>query len=90
MHHTSSRPNAGISGSPPAGGPSGRLDSRPADQLKLCVGGSARPDATQSARSLTDRASDYGSEGWGFESLRARHGIKPIAIPIHLPHVCRT
>src|SRR5699024_9907284 len=22
--------------------------------------------------SLTDRASDYGSEGWGFESLRAR------------------
>ena len=26
-----------------------------------------------SARSSTDRASDYGSEGWGFESLRARH-----------------
>src|SRR3984957_18424202 len=25
------------------------------------------------ARSSTDRASDYGSEGWGFESLRARH-----------------
>ncbi len=25
-----------------------------------------------SARSLMDRASDYGSEGWGFESLRAR------------------
>jgi hypothetical protein len=25
-----------------------------------------------SARSSTDRASDYGSEGWGFESLRAR------------------
>ncbi len=24
------------------------------------------------ARSSTDRASDYGSEGWGFESLRAR------------------
>jgi hypothetical protein len=23
------------------------------------------------ARSSTDRASDYGSEGWGFESLRA-------------------
>src|SRR6185503_1032805 len=25
------------------------------------------------ARSSTDRASDYGSEGWGFESLRARN-----------------
>src|SRR6185369_2232250 len=25
------------------------------------------------ARSSTDRASDYGSEGWEFESLRARH-----------------
>ena len=24
-----------------------------------------------------DRASDYGSEGWGFESLRARHPHKP-------------
>ena len=31
-----------------------------AAQLKTC------------ARSSTDRASDYGSEGWGFESLRAR------------------
>ena len=28
------------------------------------------------ARSSTDRASDYGSEGWGFESLRARD-IRP-------------
>jgi hypothetical protein len=27
------------------------------------------------ARSSTDRASDYGSEGWGFESLRARKGL---------------
>ena len=25
------------------------------------------------ARSLMDRASDYGSEGWKFESSRARH-----------------
>ena len=25
-----------------------------------------------SARSSMDRASDYGSEGWGFDSLRAR------------------
>ncbi len=33
-----------------------------------------RLDSTGStcARSSTDRASDYGSEGWGFESLRAR------------------
>ena len=27
---------------------------------------------TASARSLMDRASDYGSEGWKFESSRAR------------------
>ena len=32
------------------------------------------PSQTASARSSMDRASDYGSEGWGFESLRARSG----------------
>ena len=32
------------------------------------------PARRQSARSSLDRASDYGSEGWGFESLRARSG----------------
>ena len=31
-----------------------------------------RPVRAAGARSSTDRASDYGSEGWGFESLRAR------------------
>src|SRR3989442_4181125 len=30
-------------------------------------------DRTNRARSSMDRASDYGSEGWGFNSLRARH-----------------
>src|SRR5204863_8374962 len=34
------------------------------------VTGRARPRS--SGRSSTDRAYDYGSEGWGFESLRAR------------------
>src|ERR1700760_3501825 len=34
-----------------------------------------------SARSSTDRASDYGSEGWGFESLRARPGQGPFPLP---------
>ncbi len=29
------------------------------------------------ARSSTDRASDYGSEGWGFESLRAHNATRP-------------
>ncbi len=33
-----------------------------------------------SSRSSTDRASDYGSEGWGFESLRLRPGQSPLAI----------
>ena len=28
------------------------------------------------ARSSMDRASDFGSEGWGFKSLRAHHRIK--------------
>ena len=33
------------------------------------------------ARSSTDRASDYGSEGWGFESLRARQVRGPLPHP---------
>ena len=36
------------------------------------------PRGTICARSSTDRALDYGSRGWGFESLRARHGDRPI------------
>jgi hypothetical protein len=36
--------------------------------------------ADASARSSTDRASDYGSEGWGFESLRARPGQRPFRV----------
>ena len=28
-----------------------------------------------------DRASDFGSEGWGFESLQARHSKRPIMAP---------
>src|SRR3984885_3349893 len=32
------------------------------------------------ARSSTDRASDYGSEGWGFESLRARQESEPLQL----------
>ncbi len=35
------------------------------------VNGGPAARSTTSARSSTDRASDYGSEGWGFESLRA-------------------
>jgi len=31
----------------------------------------------------------YGSEGWGFESLRARPGQRPIAI-LQRPHCCQT
>jgi hypothetical protein len=42
---------------------------RPAGSLK-------DPLAAPSARSSTDRAFDYGSKGWGFESLRARPTIK--------------
>ena len=57
---------------------------RPAWLRSRAGGGSRRPCSTRwspaggparspsGARSSTDRASDYGSEGWGFESLRAR------------------
>jgi hypothetical protein len=40
-----------------------------------------RPDKGICARSSTDRASDFESEGWGFESLRARQrylGRRPL------------
>src|SRR5450631_4671899 len=51
--------------------------------LGLRVFAQVRPPRT-SARSSMDRASDYGSEGWGFDSLRARYegagrGVTPIA-----------
>ena len=46
-----------------------------------------------SARSSTDRASDYGSEGWGFESLRARpRSILPLTctnVPRQSPSASR-
>ncbi len=33
------------------------------------------------ARSSTDRASDYGSEGWGFDSLRAHARLRQAGAP---------
>ena len=62
---------------PPGPQPAAAADGRPlstgadvpgCDTLGMCP---ARCRGTR-ARSSTDRASDYGSEGWGFESLRAR------------------
>ena len=41
---------------------------------------------TASARSSMDRASDYGSEGWGFESLRARSGPPRCDPPVGVLH----
>ena len=38
---------------------------------RLLQAGAGQPKT--GTRSSTDRASDYGSEGWGFESLRVRH-----------------
>ena len=32
-------------------------------------------EVAECARSSMDRASDFGSEGWGFKSLRAHHSI---------------
>ena len=40
----------------------------------------------RSARSSMDRASDYGSEGWGFESLRARSGPPRCDPPVGVLH----
>ena len=44
------------------------------------------PAKRQSARSSMDRASDYGSEGWGFESLRARSGPPRCDPPVGVLH----
>jgi hypothetical protein len=45
---------------------------------RRCVRGSR---SRHCARSSTDRASDYGSEGWGFESLRARSVLRQTTRP---------
>jgi hypothetical protein len=37
---------------------------------------------TRRARSSMDRASVFGTEGWGFESLRARQICPPMAFAI--------
>lgn len=44
------------------------------------------PAKRRSARSSMDRASDYGSEGWGFESLRARSGPPRCDPPVGVLH----
>ena len=43
---------------------------------------------TVSARSLMDRASDYGSEGWKFESSRARHKVLIVLLMCESPESC--
>ena len=45
------------------------------------VAGGSSPCVDPCARSSTDRASDYGSEGWGFESLRARSVLRQTTGP---------
>ena len=47
------------------------------------------PAKRHSARSSMDRASDYGSEGWGFESLRARSGPPRCDPPVGVLHFCQ-
>ena len=47
------------------------------------------PAKRRSARSSMDRASDYGSEGWGFESLRARSGPPRCDPPVGVLHFCQ-
>ena len=69
-----------LSALPLSGATGTSLDHEPHALSPLCLGGLVTPacktagrQLKTSARSSTDRASDYGSEGWGFESLRARH-----------------
>ena len=50
----------------------GILNSIPRNKVFLIYLFKKCYDFGKSARSSTDRASDYGSEGLGFESLRAR------------------
>ena len=47
------------------------------------------PAKRRSARSSMDRASDYGSEGWGFESLRARSGPPRCDPPVGVLHLSK-
>ena len=47
------------------------------------------PAKRRCARSSMDRASDYGSEGWGFESLRARSGPPRCDPPVGALHFLR-
>ena len=47
------------------------------------------PAKRRCARSSMDRASDYGSEGWGFESLRARSGPPRCDPPVGVLHFCQ-
>ena len=68
----------------PAGVP-GRRPTRATDDARPPHRGSVPPRGsrrlavrTNCARSSMDRASDYGSEGWEFDSLRARRAEMPI------------
>ena len=54
------------------------IDGR-GQRLKLVVKFEASGPVAQ-----LDRASDFGSEGWGFESLRARHRLVPLSLTARL------
>jgi hypothetical protein len=57
-------------------GPGCRLPTRSGSRhfavVGIVINRCLRRAAATSTRSSTDRASDYGSEGWEFESLRVR------------------
>ncbi len=42
-------------------------------------------EIAECARSSMDRASDFGSEGWGFKSLRAHHIINRLHLLFPFP-----
>lgn len=52
------------------------------DRCKLLPVAAEHIGCCKCARSSTDRASDYGSEGWGFESLRAHQRKSSVSVPI--------
>ena len=55
---------------------------RRAEALAIGLCRAKRYFAHRRARSSMDRASDYGSEGWRFESFRARHLNQSLRLPL--------
>src|SRR4029077_222952 len=53
----------------------------PLKQVKVAETCDSMRHATREKQPSMELSSDYGSEGWGFESLQARHSLAPKIFP---------